>query len=262
MSPNYPTQEIFSNNIAENNENFSKPGVLGEEDFSLSSDCLQISHTTLEHSPIQASRPQAMSSPHGAEGHVDESVSVTNDDLNLSSSTTTVQNSTSRTLQNGIPEGDNNSYPNQPVEDFYESDIRVHIGQVSENPSIQNLSGQLPSMVRRTTIGLSHKGDTESLVQSVSQDQPSQHTQDISQCIQGSYTSEQAIPAAGVKPYAVTAQATVQKSELNASGQISIPQSEERKNTRGMLYQFKSNAYLIAAAAIGMATIFVALKHK
>lgn len=241
-----------SNFAAENEEYFSKPGVIGEEEpYSVGSDCLQISHPTMERSPIRAPRLPAVFSPHVAEEHVNESDSITTDDLMLSSSTTVpAQCVSSRTLKNSTTESDNYSHPNQPVEDFYESDIRVHIGEVSENPSIQNLNGLPPSMIGQTTIG-----ESESLVQSVSENQPSQ-------CVQGNITSEQSIPAAGLKPYAATAPATFQKSELNVSGQINIPQSEQRENHQGMLNQFKSNAYLIAAAAIGMTAIFVAWKYK
>lgn len=274
----------LSNFSAENEENFSKPDVLREEEpFSATSDCLQISHTTMERSAIHPARPQVVSNPHRAEEPVDEHVSVTTDDLMFSSFTTTVplqrvsaaiapvQNSTSRTLENVVPIGGNNSYPNDPVEDYYESlqtvsesGTRVHIVKVSERPSIQNLNGQPPNMIGSTTIGPSHNSEPESLAQSVSEDHPGQHIQHISQCKQGSNASKQDSPAAGLTTYAEPAPATFQEAKLNASGQINIPQSEQRENPRGVLHRFQSNAHLITAAAIGMTAIliFVALKHK
>ncbi|XP_053476951.1 mitochondrial antiviral-signaling protein [Ictalurus furcatus] len=265
----------LSNLAAENEENFSKPDVLrGEEPFSVSSDRLQISHMTMERSPFQ---PQAVPNPYRAEEPVDESVSVTTDDPMFSSSTTAVlsqhvsdsvvpvQNSAPRALENGFQEV---PCPNQPVEDHYESicqslQTRVHIVKVSEGRSVQNLSGQPPSMVRPTTARLNDNGKTESIVQSISEDQPSRHIQDISQCIQENNASEQASPSAGLTTYAEPAYpATVQKSELKASGQINIPQSEQREESQGVLQRFQSSSHLIVAAAVCMAAVFVAWRLK
>ncbi|XP_017319351.1 mitochondrial antiviral-signaling protein [Ictalurus punctatus] len=262
----------LSNLAAENEENFSKPDVLrGEEPFSVSSDRLQISHMTMERSPFQ---PQAMPNTYRAEEPVDESVSVTTDDLMFSSSTTAVlsqhvsdpvvpvQNSAPRPLENGFQEV---PCPNQPVEDHYESicqslQTRVHIVKVSEGRSVQNLSGQPPSMVRPTTARLNDNGETKSIVQSISKDQPSCHIQDTSQCIQENNASEQASPSAGLTTYAYTG--TVQKSELKASGQINVPHSEQREESQGVLQRFQSNSHLIVAAAVCMAAVFVAWRLK
>ncbi|MCJ8730697.1 hypothetical protein PDJAM_G00187390 [Pangasius djambal] len=269
---------------AENEENFSKPGVLrGEEPYSVSSDHLQISNMTTEHSPIQPARPQAVSNPHRAEEPVDVSVSISTDDLMISSSTTTVptrrvsdptapvQNSTPRAVENSFPEGDSNSYPHQPVEDHYESfsqslqnepGTRVHIVEVSEGPSFQNLNGQPPSMVGPTAIGLSHNSESEGLVQSVSEHQSSWHIQGSSQYIKANNASELASPAAGLTTYAELAPSTFQESELNASGQINLPQSEQREESQGVLLRFQSKPHLIAAAAVGIAAVFVAWRLK
>lgn len=262
----------LSNLAAENEENFSKPDVLrGEEPFSVSSDRLQISHMTMERSPFQ---PQAMPNTYRAEEPVDESVSVTTDDLMFSSSTSAVlsqhvsdpvvpvQNSAPRPLENGFQEV---PCPNQPVEDHYESicqslQTRVHIVKVSEGRSVQNLSGQPPSMVRPTTARLNDNGETKSIVQSISKDQPSCHIQDTSQCIQENNASEQASPSAGLTTYAYTG--TVQKSELKASGQINVPHSEQREESQGVLQRFQSNSHLIVAAAVCMAAVFVAWRLK
>lgn len=265
----------LSNLAAENEENFSKPGVLrGEEPLSVSSDRLQISHMTMEHSPFQ---PQAVPNPHRAEERVDESVSVTSDDLMFSSSTTAVlsqhvsdpvvpvQNFAPRALENGFQEVPS---PNQPVEDHYESvcqslQTRVHIVKVSEGRSVQNLSGQTPSMVRPTTARLNDNGETESIVQSISEDQPSRHIQGISQCIQENNASEQASPSAGLMTYAGPAYpATFQESELKASGQINVPRSEQREESQGVVQLFQSNSHLIVAAAVCMAAVFVAWRLK
>lgn len=267
-SPSASTAAVagcLSNFAAENEENFSKPGVLTEEDpFSISSDCLQISHMTMEGSPDHPTRPQAVSNHHRAEEPVNESISVNTDDLMFSSSTATVP---SQRVENGFPEGDGNSYPNQPVEDHYESvqtqsGTRMHIVEVSGEPSVQNLNCQPPSIVGPTTLhhcGLSH--NDESLVPSVSED-PSQHFQGFSQCIQGSNASEQPSPTAGLTACAEPAQAAIQESELNASGQTNFPRSEQRERSQGLLHRFQSNAHLIAAAAVGMTAVFMALKYK
>lgn len=226
-----------------------------EELFSSTSDCLQISHMTVARSPVQLARPQAVSTSQRAEELVNESASVTTDDLMISSSTAAgpsqcvsdpmapVPNSTPRALENGFSEGDSNSYPHQPVEDHYESvrlesGTREHFIEFSERPSIQNLNGQPPSMVGPTTVGLSHNSETESLVQSVPEDQPA---------------SEHANPAAVLTACAEPA---------SASGQINLPQLEQREVSQGVLHKIQSNAHLIAAAAIGMTAVFVALKYK
>lgn len=295
MSPNCQTQETCQGTAhasssastdavagitEENEENVSKPGVLREQEpFSVSSDQLQISHMNRECSLNHPPRPQAVSNPHRAEEPVVDSVSVSTDDLMISSSTTAVQsqhvsdpiapvqNSTPRAIENGFPEGDSNSCPNQPVEDHYESfpqrsqpepGTRTHIVEVSEEKSVQNLSGQPPSMAGPTTIGLSHNGETESLVQSVSEAQCSQGSL---QCMEGNNASEQVSLAAGLTTCAEPA-ATLQGSELNASGQINIPRSEQREESQGVLHQFKSNSHLIAAAAIGMTAVFLALRLR
>ncbi|KAB5581842.1 hypothetical protein PHYPO_G00180250 [Pangasianodon hypophthalmus] len=267
-------------NFTAENENFSKPGVLrGEEPYSVSSDQLQISNVTTEHSPIQP----AVSNPHRAEEPVDGSVSVTTDDLMISSSTTTVPTQRvsdpiapvptliPRAVENSFPEGDRNSYPHQPVEDHYESfcqslqtepGTRVHIVEVSEGPSIQNLNGQPPSMVGATAIGLSRNSESEGLVQSVSEHQPSLHIQVSSQCIKGNNASDLASPTAGLTTYAEPAPANFQESELNASGQINLPRSEQRDESQGALHQFLSKPHLIAAAAVGISAVFVAWRLK
>lgn len=260
---------------AENEEYFSKPGVLREpEPFSVSSEPLQISHMSREHSPNHPANP------HRAEEPVADSVSFSTDELMISSSTTAVQsphvsdliapvqNSTPRAMENGLPEGDSNSYPNQPVEDHYESvhqrlqtepETRMHIVEYSEGKSVQNLSGQPPSMAGPTTIGLSHNDETESLVQSVSEDQCSQG---ISQYMEGNNSSEQTNLAAGLTTCVEPAPSTHQGSELNASSQINIPQSGQQEESQGVLHQLKSNSHLIAAAAIGMTAAFVAFRLR
>lgn len=239
------------NFATENEENFSKPGVLQEEEpVSFSSDpSLQFSNMTAESSPSQPARPQAV--PNRGEEPVNEHVSVTN---SLSSSSTTVpslyvsdhvgpvQNSIPRAFENGFPEGGNGSYPHQPVEDHYDSlQTRGHVVQFSENPSLQNLSGQPLSMVRQTTID---------------------NSQQISVGIQRNNASEQAGSAASFTTYAGPPQSTFHQSELNASNQVNLPRSELRVESQGVLHQFQSNSHLIAAAAFGMAAVFVALKFK
>lgn len=171
----------LSNFAAKNEENLSKPGVLRDaEPFSVSSDCLQISCMTANSAPVQPARPQAMSNHQRAEEPVNRSLSATSDDAIFSSSTTTVPlrhdsesvDSTPRALENGFPESDSNSYANHPVEDHYESLLtdprtRVHLVQVSGEPSVQNLSGQPLNMVGSITVG--HNSEADGLVQSVSE---------------------------------------------------------------------------------------------
>lgn len=223
----------LSNFAAENEENFSKPGVLRDaEPLSVSSDCLQISCMTANSATVQPARPQTVSNHQRAEEPANRSLSATSDDVMFSSSTTTVpschdsesvdsvQNSTARALENGFPESGSNSCANHPVEDHYESLLtdsrtRVHLVQVSGEPSVQNLSGQPPNMVGSITVG--HSSEVDSLVHSVSE---------------------------------------------GASGQINILQSEQRETSQGVLYRFQANTHLIAAAAIGLAAVFVALKFK
>ncbi|KAG7334181.1 hypothetical protein KOW79_002588 [Hemibagrus wyckioides] len=255
----------------ENEENFSKPGVLrGEEPLSVSSDLsLQISNITMERSPIQPARPQAVPNSHRGDEQLNETVSVTTDNLMIISSTATlpsqcvsdsvapVQNTIPRTLRNGFPEEDSSSYPHQPVEDYYESlqmepGTREHVVEFSEEPSLQNLNDQPSSMVRQTTTCLSHNSETESLVWSVHEAQPNQ---EISQ-------SKQTRAATSSATHTGSASATFQESELNVSGQTNIVQSEQTEESHGVLHRFQSNSHLIAAAAIGITALFVALKLK
>lgn len=249
----------------ENEENFSKPGVLrGEEPLSVSSDIsLQISNITMERSPVQPSRPQAVPNSHRGDEQLNETVS---DNLMISSFTATlptqcvsdsaapVQNSIPTTLENGFPE-DSSSYPHQPVEDYYESlqrepGTRVHVVEFSEEP-LQNLNDHPSNIVRQTTC-LSHNSETESLVWPVHEAHPNQ---EISQ-------SKQTRPAASSATHTGSASATFQESELNVSGQTNIVQSEQTEESHGVLHRFQSNSHLIAAAAIGITALFVALKFK
>lgn len=253
----------------ENEENFSKPGVLrGEEPLSVSSDIsLQISNITMERSPVQPARPQAVPNSHRGDEQLNETVSVTTDNPMISSSTATlptqcvsdsaapVQNSIPRTLENGFPE-DSSSYPHQPVEDYYESlqiepGTRVHVFEFSEEP-LQNLNDQPSSMVRQTTTCSSHNSETESLVWPVHE---AQLNQEISQ-------SKHTRPATSSATHTGSASATFQESELNVSGQTNIIQSEQTEESHGVLHRFQSNSHLIAAAAIGITALFVALKLK
>ncbi|KAM9477860.1 mitochondrial antiviral-signaling protein isoform 2-T2 [Clarias gariepinus] len=269
------TAHCLDNLAAENEENFSKPAVLrGEEPCSVSSD-LQISHRTTEHSPTQPVRLQALSNQNWADEPVEGSLSVTTDNLMISSSTTTVstqldsgpvapvENSFHRAQGNASTEGDNIFCLNQPVEDHYESssqsiqaeqETREHLVEFSERPSVQNLSGQPPSMVGPSTIGLKHNAETENLVQSVSLNETSQHKQ--TQCIQEHNSSEQVISAVEPVP------ATYPELELNNSGQINNPRSEQGEEFQGVLHRFRSYPHLIGAAGIGIIAVFLALRLK
>ncbi|TSW48770.1 Pantothenate kinase 3 [Bagarius yarrelli] len=142
QAPPSASSGAFAN---ENQENFSKPGVLREEEpvSFISDPSLQISNMTADSSFIQSARPQAVPSrgeePVQSLGHVSVHVG-------------SVQNFTPSAFENGFPEVGNSSYSHQPVEDCYESlQTGRHVVQFSENPSLPNLSGQPLSVVSQTT---------------------------------------------------------------------------------------------------------------
>ncbi|XP_072533942.1 mitochondrial antiviral-signaling protein isoform X2 [Salminus brasiliensis] len=259
-----------SHTAVERVEYFSKPGILmGEEPSYASSDDLQISRPPTEAAGEQPEEPCSVSS---------DELMISNASTNTTGSSLTqsaqhpppacpevpkepcpdthpvapgnlVLNSTPE--ENSFSEGDASLSHSQPVEDHYESFCQslqtepgtlVNVVQIREEPSFLNLNGQPPSMIGQAVhrnenqASPNHTSATESPSWSVTENQPSLKNQGITQ--------------------------TTRKNEVHTSEQASACAEQEQKEEAQRMLLQPDPRFIAAAAAIGMAAIFIAWKVR